>query len=83
MRNRRWDWALGPSNAADKQAQEDIEIGDALNTLVSGYARAESATERDWEACIGCDGHGCNKCHGTGLSELGMQRRYRRRRKGK
>jgi hypothetical protein len=81
MRDRRWDWALGPSGAEARQAQEDMEIGDGLNTLISGYAAAESAPKRDWEACLGCDGHGCRECRGTGLSDLGLRRR--RRREGK
>ena len=68
MRDRRWDWALGASNAANKQAQEDMEAMDCLNTAMSGYGKAEQK-ERDWSACWFCEGHGCKKCNGSGYSE--------------
>lgn len=74
MRDRRYDWALGATNAALKQAQENIEEGDRINTLVSGYSKAERQSI-DPAACWSCDGHGCIECNGTGYAEWVRKRR--------
>jgi hypothetical protein len=66
MRDRKYDWALGPSDAAAKQYSEDCAMMDCLNTELSGYGRAEKRKDRDPKACPMCDGHGCIDCHGSG-----------------
>ena len=41
IRDRRYDWALGATNAADTQASEDIAIMNSINTAIAGYGEAE------------------------------------------
>mgnify|MGYP001567349740 CR=1 FL=1 len=77
IRDRRYDWALGATNAADTQASEDIAIMNSINTAIAGYGEAEQRKDMDWEACIYCDGHGCLKCEGSGYSVIARSRRRR------
>lgn len=70
VKDRQFDWALGATNRAAKRAHEEIEIGDRINTAVSGYGPTESRSKSiDPDACYLCNGHGCAECRGTGFSE--------------